>query len=383
MKRFPIIAVVLVVGLLAPPVATARGGVPSGFVGTDANGPLVLLSPAKIAHEFDVMATSGVESVRTDFFWDTAQPYQSFDKVPPSQRSRYESVDGVPTDFSAMDRLVRLAAARRISLLPVVSIAPAWAAQEPGNPNSPPSDDAAYARFVAALVSRYGSHGSFWSAGGPVVPIRSWEIWNEPNSWLSHYALLLRAVRPALKQADPGAQMVAGALTNTSYSLSWNALQSIYAAGGRGQFDAVAINPYTFDINGVVENARLIRRVMSDNGDSRLPLLITEMSWPSALHRTSSQPDWVVTPTGEAQRVREAYRELASLRTRLKLQAAYWYTWLTADNQGVDAFGYAGLRRLDMHGNVVAKPAYFAFKQVALALEGCRSKGPAATSCRH
>ncbi len=381
MNRFRILAATVSAALLALPVAVVQARVPSGFVGADVNGPLLTLSAPQLSHEFDVMAQSGVESVRADFFWAVAQPYPSFAQVPPDQLSRFENVDGVPTDFSASDRIVELASARGITVLPTISVAPSWAAQRPGDLASPPSNDAAFADYVAALARRYGPNGTFWSASRPAAPIHSWEIWNEPNSWTTQYAQLLRVTRPALKQVDPGAQMVLGSLTNTASSVSWKALQSIYSAGGAGQFDAVAINPYTADIARVILVAKLVRGVMARNGDSALPLEITEMSWPSAKGRTSWQPDWSVTQAEQAQRVTAAYSALAAARTQLKLESAYWYTWLTSDNAKVDAFGYSGLRRVEPNGQVVAKPAYFAFRSVALSLEGCRSKGSTASDC--
>ncbi len=381
MNRFRILAATLFAALLSLPVAAAQARVPAGFVGADVNGPLLTLSAPRLSHEFDVMAQSGVETVRADFFWAVAQPYPSFAQVPPAQLGRFENVNGVPTDFSASDRIVQLASARGMTILPTVSVAPAWAAEQPGDMASPPSNDAAFASFVAALARRYGPSGTFWGTSSAADPIRSWEIWNEPNSWAAQYAQLLRVTRPALKQVDPGAQMVLGSLTNTASSVSWKALQTIYSAGGAGQFDAVAINPYTADIQRVILVGQLIRQVMARNGDSRLPLEITEMSWPSSKGRTSWQPDWSVTQAQQAQRVTAAYRALAAQRTALKLESAYWYTWLTSDNAKVDAFGYSGLRRVDANGNVVAKPAYFAFRSVALSLEGCRSKGSTATDC--
>ena len=60
------------------------------------------------------MARSGVETVRTVFDWSRAQP-----------------APGV-TSFTETDRLVTLAAAHRIDLLPVVIYSPGWAAEYAG-----------------------------------------------------------------------------------------------------------------------------------------------------------------------------------------------------------------------------------------------------------
>ena len=42
---------------------------------------------------------------------------------------------------------------------------------------------AAYTQFLTALVGRYGPSGSLWAEQPalPRMPIRDWQIWNEPN----------------------------------------------------------------------------------------------------------------------------------------------------------------------------------------------------------
>jgi len=64
----------------------------------------------------------------------------------------------------------------------------------------------AFAAFAAAAASRYGGRG------------HSWELWNEPNisffgTWTPElYGELIRTTAPALRAADPGGEIVVGAL---------------------------------------------------------------------------------------------------------------------------------------------------------------------------
>src|SRR4029079_7932635 len=98
----------------------------------------------------------------------------------------------------------------------VVGLRPGRAAPTPGQPFSPPRDPATYAAFLRTLIGRYGPRGSFWSANPslPRVPVRHWQIWNEPNiainfvgvpSWPTTYARLLRSAYRAVHGADSGA----------------------------------------------------------------------------------------------------------------------------------------------------------------------------------
>src|SRR5947209_7971006 len=113
--------------LAALALSAPAAGAHSRFVGVNAATGIsgVFAGTVNASREFDLMMRSGVESVRVSFIWSVEQPYSSFASVP--ARSRFRDVDGTPTDFSATDGIVRLAAARGMTVLPVVLSAPCLA----------------------------------------------------------------------------------------------------------------------------------------------------------------------------------------------------------------------------------------------------------------
>lgn len=388
--RLWVSALVVLAGFVAVPAA-ASASVPDGFVGMMADGPFFYPGMNE-GTELSSMVSSGVESVRTVVNWSSMQPVASEQalvkaKIP---TANFTKVNGVPTDFASLDLLVAAAAERRLTVLPVVEYAPPWDSLNPRSAASPPKSPQPFARFVAALARRYGPHGSFWSAHPtiPRVPIRTWEIWNEPNFkeyWSQQpfepgYVRLLRAVRPVLRKADPSAKILVAGLAN----FSWQYLADMYKLGARPFFDAVAVHPYTATPAGVITILGKVRAVMNRHGDRKKPILATEVSWPSAKGKAPTTFENATTEQGQARKVAQAVRLLAANRRRLKLSAFYYYTWIgneTMPGARADQFNFAGLLQFFDGKGPRPKPALAAFTKAALAIEGCRSKGPLATDC--
>jgi hypothetical protein len=281
---------------------------------------------------------------------------------------------------------VLTAAKRGLGVLPVIQGTPGWAARTPGDPGSPPRDPADFARVLTALVTRYGPNGSFWVEHPEVVkqPIRAWQIWNEPNltrywnvaPWAPPYVKLLKAADAALHQADPGATTVLAGLPNES----WNALSAIYAAGGRGAFDVVTLHPYTGKPVNVIRIVKIVRRVRKKHKDAKLPLWVTELSWPAGLGHTKQEGDFSTTDDGQAQRLKQGLDLLAKDRRTLGIDRVYWYTWLSQEGITASAFDYSGLRRL--HAGVLrSAPALAVFERAARKLEGCTKRVGNARAC--
>jgi hypothetical protein len=341
-------ALVLLVGAAAP----ASAKVPRDWLGVMVDGPMA--DPAfDAADEWRRLGNSGAGHVRAEFSWARAQP-----------------AGPGTTDLGASDAVVLAAAREGVGVLPVVHRTPGWAATTGAGEASPPRRTA-FAAYMRALVARYGPSGTLWDEHPelPARPIRRWQIWNEPNldaywsrqPFARSYVQLLRSARSALRAADGGARVVLAGLPNRS----WTALRSIYRAGGRGAFDAVALHPYTGKPGHVVKLVRLARREMARHGDTRKPVWITELSWP-ATKGTHRSVGFETSNAGQAKRLRRTLRLLAAERRRLRIGRVCWYTWLSVE-EGPSAFGWSGLRRI-RDGQRVSAPALKAFVQTGRAL---------------
>jgi hypothetical protein len=368
-----VLPLVLLLVLALP--ATASAGLPVGWLGVQADGPL-FNGKVSVGKELTAMKKAGVRSVRLAVYWDNAQPYATAAEVPADQAAAFTDAGGTPTRFGGLDDFVGKLAQRGLRLLPTVQRAPEWARLHPKLDNSPPSAEGrdAYARFLAALVGRYGPAGAFWAAHPelPKVPVTQWQVWNEPDGvrdWSDQpgtkdYVKLLKPAYAAIKAADPHATVVMAGLVGRS----WEHLQDAYDAGAKGSFDAVAIHPFSLKIANVLKILRLARATMRRNGDASKRLVVSEVSWPSAKGRTKQQYGFEVTPKGQAAKVREALPKLAAKRKAWRISSVFWSTWLSYDREKTYSFDYAGLRRF-RNGKVTAKPAFYAFRRVALRLE--------------
>ncbi len=366
----------LLVALVWGGAAQAR--VPNGFVGMNVEGPFFYPGMNQ-SGEMATMVKSGVRSVRILFDWALIQPYRSFKAVPAAERSLFANSHGVPTNFFATDTVVRLAASHRVTVLPVLEYTPKWASRHPKNAASPPGSDAAFGRFAATLVRRYGPHGTFWSAnpGVPKIPIRIWQIWNEPNFssyWSKQpfersYIKLVAAAHGAIKRADRGAKVALAGMAN----YSWKYLTSIYKQrGARKLFDIVDVHPYTATPQGVITILGKVREVMNRFGDRRKSMMATEISWPSAKGKAKTLFENATTERGEAHKLSQAVALLARNRRRLKLQAFYWYTWITNETlpgARSDPFNFAGLWKFIDNVGPSPKPAYRAFVKAVHKIE--------------
>jgi hypothetical protein len=369
------------------PKSSANAPVPQGFVGVDVDGPMFGPdTPINFANQLKTMVSSGVQSVRVAFSWAAAQPYRTDADVPSDKKADFTDVAGVPTSFQFTDMVVGDTARERMSVLPTVLYAPGWDAIDNRNGVDYPRQAAPYAAYLTALIGRYGPKGSFWRQNPriPKMPIRSWQIWNEPNlayywkqPFASSYVSFLRVAHAAIKKSDPGAQVVLGALTNTA----WTSLGQVYKVrGAKGLFDVVAVNGFTKIPANVMLFMRFVRHAMARFGDAAKPLMATEISWPSAKGKTRAKYDFITTQAGQARNITTLLPLIGQQRLALHLSAFYWYTWMGQEDPNTGPFNFSGL--LGFHnGAVTVKPALHAFTRAALALEGCRRKGAVATSC--
>ena len=396
--------VVVAVGLGLRPPADARassrpvhaavirpsaGAVPQGFVGVDVDGPLIATGTTiDLAAQMRGMVAAGVQSIRVAFNWAAAEPYPTLADIPVDQQGQFTVVDGVPIDFSQTDAIVADAASRHLTVLPTILYAPPWdGVSNPGGVEFPRTPGP-YAAYAAALVHRYGPHGSFWSSHPliPRVPIDEWQIWNEPDldyywhqPFEAAYTALLRAAHASIKRADPTAKVVLGSLTDRA----WLALAALERTRGFSHlFDIAAVNAFTKRPADVILYMLYMRRALDRFGNRSTPLLATELSFPSAVGRSTGSYDFDTTRAGQARDISQLLPMIGAHYRSLGLAGFDYYTWMGAETEGAQPFDFAGLLA-DSGGQVHAKPALAVFRRGVLKLEGCVRKGPLATDCRH
>lgn len=340
--------------LLAPATAQA---LPQGFFG-------IVPQTGLGTKDLSRMRAGGVETIRLPVAWSSIQP---------SPRSDYQ--------WGGLDAAVTAAAKQRIGVLPVLGTSPSWAT---GNWRRMPVDGGrqrrAWAAFVGAAVARYGSRGEFWEEHAPGtdeplprLPIKAWQVWNEENFFYfvkpvsaGRFARLLAVTRPAIRRADPRAEIVLGGLFGAPKQrlpLAQDAtdfLDRLYRSRGvKANFDAVALHPYAADVGELRRQVEAVRATMALHGERRAGLYITEMGWGSAYNpRTVA---FEVGLHGQARELRSAYGYLLANRGRLRLRQVDWFTW--KDLPGACSFcDSSGLfRRGD---GFRPKPAWRAFVQV-------------------
>lgn len=162
----------------------------------------------------------------------------------------YESSKG-NIDFGRLDQIVNAAQASGIRVLFSVVKAPGWARGADKSEEGPPANYNDYGDFVGALATRYRGRGM------------AYEIWNEQNlkrEWTGEplsaakYVELLRVAYVRIKQADPNAIVVSGALTPTGWNDGVTAIddvaymQQMYQAGLIRYCDAVGAHPPGYNV---------------------------------------------------------------------------------------------------------------------------------------
>jgi hypothetical protein len=343
LRKCWLLAVVL--ALLTVP-ASARAYLPPGFIGVSPQN-------STNAHDYDLMAEAGIDSVRLPLFWAGVEA---------------QDPSIVRPNWSGFDREVELAAEAGIRVMPFVMLSPTWIAEEGIEmPVHNAAQRAAWTRFLNLAVRRYGPFGSFWNAHPKLnfLPIRAWEVWNEENLVTystepdpDDYAKLLRISGRVLHQADAGAQVLIGGFFGRPLQIPPNIasgafLRGIYEAGNvKPYFDGVALHPYVADASAMGAQMNNLRRIMDSHHDRSTPLYVTELGWGSR----SGPSRWERGLQGQANELSKAFTLLSENRVRWNVRGAWWFTW--TDEGGTCQFcGSAGL----LTARHEAKPAWYRF----------------------
>ena len=302
-------------------------------------------------------AASGVDVVRQTFDWSQLE----------RSRNRY--------DFSWYDRWMAEVARRRMEVLPILFNAPRFRSTRAlgrGRGAALPRNPEDMGRFAARLVRRYGPRGTFWRRRRdlPRVPVRTWQVWNEPNIrayWPTgpnpaEYTRLLRATAKHIRRADPRAEIVTAGIPDSALGIPLGRfVRGMYAAGAGPAFDTLAIHAYSSSPTGVPALARRVRRLMDRHGDRRGSLRVTEFGWASSGPRSRFR----VTPQEHARRLSWTLRALYGARARLRLRGVVYYSWRDGEPYPPHYRDFSGLHTGLLDASRRPKPAYHAFRAVA------------------
>jgi hypothetical protein len=327
-----IAAVVLVSGLMlaTTPPAPAKAPtpvLPSSFFGVAPQAQLA-------ADDLSRMGQGQIGTLRTIINWATVDPTAVTDD----------------NNWATIDPIVAEAARNGIQVVPFVFGTPSWVVQTLDNGSCPVDKCAAYAprtvaaleewkRFLGEAVARYGPNGEFFAENPsvPVVPITTWQIWNEQNSETfykpqpspSAYATLLAASHDAILAQDPNARILLGGMYGTPGGedepklFAWNFLRKLYRVPGfANSFNAVAAHPYSARLTKVKQQVKLLHKEVVKAGDDA-SMWITEIGWsggdgPNPLERGKR---------GQANRLREAMRYFIGKRAAFKIENVTWFAW--------------------------------------------------------
>ncbi len=294
------------------------------------------------ARTMGAITATGFGALRVPFLWSRFEP----------RPGRY--------DFDLYDGLMSQAARAGLRVIPVLFDPPQFRSSRPDTGGArgtyPPADNHAFAEFATSLVRRYGPGGDLWAARPelPRLPITAWQVWNEPNLrqyWPAGpdpaaYARLLRIVGPAIRRADPHAEVITAGLNESETGIPLSRfLAGMYRAGARGSFTTLAIHPYGPHSNSVIaqlERARTVLRRFRDRAGIR----VTEIGWATG----GPAPHRRVSERAQAKLTRQTLARLLRLRKRYRLRGVCLFNWRDAPPYpgSSDTWGlHAGLHSQD------------------------------------
>lgn len=257
------------------------------------------------------------------------------------QQIRWESVEPQrgQIDWGNLDPIVNNASAAGVKVLFSVVTCPSWARADQRH-DGPPDNYADLGNFIAAMAARYRGR------------VHAYEVWNEQNfsrEWgggtinPGGYVELLKAVYPRVKQADPNALVISGALTPTGVmdpSIAMDDLwylEQMYAYQGgvlKTVCDGIGahmagynnapedwVDYHTVNTPGFKEHPSFYFRridqlhdVMARYGDNK-QMWITEYEWASAAPPVPAGYEWT-THLSEQQVADFLVRSMQSIRTQ-------------------------------------------------------------------
>jgi hypothetical protein len=308
---------------------------------------------------YNHLMESGATWIRQVFSWAVLEP---------------ENTTPENFDWKEVDVSVQLAAQKCWTIILTLEHNPDWASSyiEGTLDKTTPSE---LAQVMAAVAERYDGDGTADAPGSPVV--RYFEMYNEPdagtaganNRWGNagdEYAAMLKAVYPAIKNANPQAQVVFGGIAYDFFTDSPQPgpfvrrfFDDVLANGGGAYFDLMNYHFYPLfgwnwtkefpkDGPGLVEKTESLRGVMRKYNVDK-PIIITETGW----HNNA------VTPFGSDTRQIRLLVQIYAQAKAAGVPMVAW--WPLADPTGSYIYK-SGLVTAVQEGPVTRKPAYAAYQ---------------------
>lgn len=292
-------------------------------------------SAADLEAEFADYAALGVKWIRTDFWWETAQP--------------------TPNGYSwgEIDRVVDMAAKYGIEVVAILNGTPQWGHKD----LSTASAQQALGQFTKAAAEHFEGRVQYWQIG------------NEPNHSTKidpvTYTKMLQLSYDALKEVDSDNFVITAGLasvpsTQGGHTGAVDFLKQMYANGAKGHFDAIGYHPYTYPLlpentaswNGwqIMQNG--IRDTMVANGDANIDIWMTEIGAPTTGGSAA------MTQQGQAlvlEQVMEFSQDLSWAGPVI------WYSYKDRGGATNDTENWFGL----VGPNGEKKEAYWTFKELA------------------
>lgn len=258
---------------------------------------------------------AGFRFIRQEFVWEDIEIHAKGDFE--DRRN-----DPVRSAWDKYDNIVDLADSFDIEIIARLSNPPAWSRELPIDVTgsfAPPDNYEDFGDFAAAVAERYNGR------------IRYYQLWNEPNGneeWGQHqpvspeqYTELLCTTYRRIKAVNPGAVVLAGALTPTVAINDANLndlifLERMYAAGAGDCFDIMSAQGYGLWSGALDQRLKpnvinyphnlYLRDVMVRHSDADKPIWISELGWnvvPEEIEADFGR----VTPEQQARFAVEAY----------------------------------------------------------------------------
>ncbi|HWE07821.1 MAG TPA: hypothetical protein VG325_00620 [Solirubrobacteraceae bacterium] len=299
----------------------------------------------EVGAQLQAVRATGATIARSDALWEATEP-----QAPVAGRHRY--------DWGFDDTIAGSLAAHGLTWLPILDYTARWAQSVPGQDHSPPRSPADYAAYASAFAGRYGAGGSFWRQHPQLtpLPVRTIEIWNEPDNpefWTpgpspAAYASLYLGARNAIDAVDPSVRVIVGGLTSAPVFLP-----AMVRAQPRlrDHIDGVAIHPYGTP-RVVLARVRDARATLVSLGMASVPLYVTEFGW-------TTEPPGALDYAPAARRDRYITSTLGALgHLGCGVAASLLYTWVTPERRISNSQSWYGIAEPD--GGSTAATAAFA-----------------------